>query len=74
MEEDERTWLTTREAAARLGISQTSVLQAIRGGKLAAKTLGPRLKIIEIAAIEQYEREHLGRKGWAKRRRSKAST
>jgi len=68
---NERTWLTTSEAAERLGLSRNAVQQAIRRGRLRAIEAGPRLKVIEPEALEEYERDHLGRRGWAKRRASR---
>ena len=63
-----RSLLTTAEAAADLGLSHNTVKSAIRRGRLAVEHINPRLNMVTREAIEAYRRDHLGKRGWDKRR------
>jgi len=70
-----RTLFTTAEAAAMLGIAHETVKAQIRLGQLPAERINPRLNMITAAAIEEYRRTHLGRRGRPKGAKNKnAST
>jgi len=58
--------LTTTEAGARLGLDPITIRRQIGAGKLAATKRGRDWFITE-RALADYEREHKGRHGWAKR-------
>jgi excisionase family DNA binding protein len=58
---------TVEGAARALGLSPFTVRGAIREGKLRATLLG-RQYTISRQAVEEYRRDHLGRKGWKARR------
>ena len=65
----EQGWLTTAEAAQQLGLSQETIKGAIFHGKLKAVKVS-RINMVTPAALEEYRREHLGKRGWDKRRAS----
>jgi hypothetical protein len=69
----ERTWYTTEEAAAQLGIAPATVRWAKRAGLLAVTEIAPRIRAISEDEVERYRREHLGKAGWTTRRRDAAS-
>jgi excisionase family DNA binding protein len=52
--------LTVTEAAQRLGLSRSTVLNQVRAGVIRAERMGP-LWVISEAEVERYEREHRGR-------------
>jgi excisionase family DNA binding protein len=52
--------LTVTEAAERLGLSRSTVLNQIRQGVIRADRIG-RLLVIGQDEVERYRREHLGR-------------
>ena len=64
----ERGFLTVREAAETLGLTQSAIRRAIFDGTMEAEKIGRRLNVIAPEAVDRYRREHLGRKGWDKRR------
>lgn len=66
--EERQGWLTTAEAAEALGLAQATVKSAIQRGALRAHKVS-RIHMIDPAALEDYRREHLGKKGWAVRKR-----
>jgi excisionase family DNA binding protein len=63
----EQGWLTTEEAARLLGLSQQTIKGAIFHGKLKAIKVS-RINMITPEALNEYRREHLGQRGWDKRR------
>ncbi len=65
--------LTTDVAGDLLGLQADTVMRAIRAGKLEGRKLG-RSWFVTPAAVEQYRHEHLGRKGWDKRRQQPAES
>jgi hypothetical protein len=65
----ERTWYTTQEAAAQLGIAPATVRWAKRAGLLTVTEIAPRMRAISGDEVERYRREHLGKAGWTTRRR-----
>ena len=64
---------TVQQVADRLGLTTLSVQQALRDGKLRGRKIG-RMWFVGEEAIREYEREHLGRKGWRARRESQQTT
>ncbi len=70
-EGEERTLFTTAEAAALLGIKQSTVKVAVRLGTLQVERVSPRLNLITAASIEAYRRTHLGRRGRPKGAKNK---
>jgi excisionase family DNA binding protein len=58
---------TVQEVAARMGLTVEAVQHALREGKLRGRKIG-RMWFVGEEAIREYEREHLGRKGWTARR------
>lgn len=58
-------YLTIAETAKRLGITAWGVRTAIQEGRLQPVRLDEtsRTKLIPVAQVEKYEREHLGRRG-----------
>lgn len=60
-------WFTVKAAASELRLSPETVLGAIREEKLVARKIG-RQWFISVRAIEKYRTDHLGRKGWTKRK------
>jgi len=60
---DERTLFTTTEAARQLGISPSTVKDAIATGTLEHVPIHARLNMVTLAAIEAYRRDHLGQQG-----------
>jgi len=70
-EGEERTLFTTAEAAALLGIKQSTVKVAVRLGTLQIERVSPRLNLITAASIEAYRRTHLGRRGRPKGARNR---
>ncbi len=69
----ERTWYTTQEAAAELGIAPSTIRWSKRAGLLAVTEIAPRMRAISVDEVERYRREHLGKAGWNTRRRAGAS-
>ena len=55
--ETERTWMTTAQAARRLGISRARLYRVIDSGALPAYKIG-RLIRLQFADVEAYRREH----------------
>ena len=64
----QREWYTTAEAAEALGLSAASVRHAVMRGALAVQQVHGRLNAISAEEVERYRAEHLGGKGWDKRR------
>jgi len=60
---EERTLFTTTEAATQLGISPSTVKDAIATGTLEYVPIHARLNMVTRAAIEAYRRDHLGQQG-----------
>jgi len=60
---EERTLFTTTEAARQLGISPSTVKDAIATGTLEHVPIHARLNMVTLAAIEAYRRDHLGQQG-----------
>jgi len=54
---------TTTQAAEMLGVSLSTIQDAIKRGVLAYEQISPRLNMITAEAIETYRRERLGRRG-----------
>lgn len=54
-------YLTTLEAAERLGVGQSRVYQLIEQGRLKAKRIGGRLLLIEVASVRSFKRLPRGR-------------
>jgi excisionase family DNA binding protein len=52
--------LTVTEAAERLGLSRSTVLNQIRAGAIRSERIG-RLWVISEDEVERYRREHRGR-------------
>ncbi len=65
--------MTTDVAGDVLGLKTDTVTRAIRAGKLEGRKLG-RSWFVTPAAVEAYRQEHVGRKGWDKRRRRLAES
>jgi excisionase family DNA binding protein len=61
--------LTTEECAAALGIAIKTVRKQVERGKLTAGRFGRQLTF-DVAEVERYRRENLGRKGNPAWRRS----
>ena len=55
--EKDRTWMTTAQAARRLGISRARLYRVIDSGALPAYKIG-RLIRLQVADVEAYRREH----------------
>jgi excisionase family DNA binding protein len=55
--EAERTWMTTAQAARRLGISRARLYRVIDSGALPAYKIG-RLIRLQVSDVEAYGREH----------------
>jgi len=69
------THYSTAEAAERLGLSLSTVRDAIATGTLAYRAVGPRLNMVPEPALEEYRRLRLGRRGRPKGAKNKnAST
>lgn len=66
--EIEGTWYTTAQAADKLGLSHDTIRSAIRLGTLKATLINPRLNVVTAEALDEYRREHLGRRGRPPRR------
>lgn len=47
-------WLTLGEAAARLGVTDSALRQAIKRGRLAAHKAGPRIWLVSVEAVNEY--------------------
>lgn len=69
-----KTYYTTAEAAARLGVSHSAVRFAITNGTLESVEVNPRLNMVPEVSLEHYRRAHLGRRGRPKGSRNKAKT
>jgi len=54
---------TTTEAAAMLGVSPSTIKNAIKRGVMAYEQVNPRLNMVTSEAIEAYRRERLGQRG-----------
>ena len=57
------THYSTAEAAERLGLSLSTVRDAIATGTLAYLAVGPRKNMVPEPALEEYRRLRLGRRG-----------
>jgi excisionase family DNA binding protein len=57
-----RDFLTLAEAAARLGLSASTLRNQVHNGRLRAELIG-KTWIVTEAEVERYERESLGRPG-----------
>jgi hypothetical protein len=70
LERGGKLYYSTKEAAERLGIKQTSIGDAIWRGVLAATEFPDILhrRFIEADELERYRRENQGRRGWQKRK------
>jgi len=69
------THYSTDEAAERLGLSLSTVRDAIATGTLAYLAVGPRKNMVPEPALEEYRRLRLGRRGRPKGAKNKnAST
>lgn len=55
--------LTITEAAARLGLSPSTVRGQVQKGKIRAKRVGERVLLISEKEVERYRAESLGRVG-----------
>ncbi len=66
---EQRSLFTTAEAAEKLGVAHPSVKSAIRLGTLKAERINPRLNMVTAEAIEEYRRNHLGKRGRPPQRR-----
>jgi len=65
------THYSTDEAAERLGLSLSTVRDAIATGTLAYLAVGPRKNMVPEPALEEYKRKRLGRRGRPKGARNK---
>jgi len=54
---------TTAQAAEMLGVSPTTIKNAIQRGVMAYAQINPRLNMVTLEAIETYRRERLGQRG-----------
>lgn len=72
----ERTLFTTTEAARQLGISPSTVKDAIATGTMDYVPIHARLNMVTQQAIEAYRRDHLGQQGRPSRKKTttKAAT
>lgn len=50
-------WLTTKEVAARLGVSDRRVRQLIAEGKLPAQKISDRQWLVKASALDKFERK-----------------
>ncbi len=64
----EQGFYTVKEAAAVLGITESTIRRAIQNGAIRADKFGARLNTTTPAEVERYRQERLGRQGWDKRR------
>lgn len=69
---EDRSWLTVAETAQALGVTREAIYYAINAGTLEARWITPSLRGIEKEEVEKYRKNHLGRKGWRRRREQKA--
>jgi excisionase family DNA binding protein len=67
---EERTLFTTTEAARQLGISPSTVKDAIATGTMDYVPIHARLNMVTRAAIEAYRRDHLGQQGRPARKKA----
>jgi excisionase family DNA binding protein len=58
---------TLEEVSARLGLTVETLQHYLRDGRLRGRKIG-RMWFVGEDAIREYEREHLGKKGWRVRR------
>ncbi len=65
------THYSTDEAAERLGLSLSTVRDAIATGTLAYLAIGPRKNMVPEPALEEYRRLRLGRRGRPKGAKNK---
>ncbi len=65
------THYSTDEAAERLGLSLSTVRDAIATGTLAYLAVGPRKNMVPEPALEEYRRLRLGRRGRPKGAKNK---
>ncbi len=68
------THYSTAEAAERLGLSLSTVRDAIATGTLAYLAVGPRLNMVPEPALEEYRRLRLGRRGRPKGAKNKTAS
>ena len=54
--------LTLTEAAARLGLSASTLRHQVQSGRLRARMVG-KTYLVTAREVERYRREHLGRPG-----------
>jgi hypothetical protein len=64
----ERDWYTVHEAAQELGLTVSAVHSAIRRAQIRTHAINPRLRVVEVAEVERYRRERLGKRGYPGRR------
>ena len=62
---------STAEAAERLGLSLSTVRDAIATGTLAYRAVGPRKNMVPEPALEEYRHLRLGRRGRPKGSKNK---
>jgi len=71
---EERTLFTTTEAARQLGISPSTVKDAIATGTMDYVPIHARLNMVTQQAIEAYRRDHLGQQGRPSRKKATKAT
>ncbi len=59
---------TVKEAAARLGLAESTIRCAICSGAMRAQKIGLRLNVITAEEVERYRQERWGTRGWDKRK------
>jgi hypothetical protein len=60
----ERDWYTVHEAAQELGLTVSALHSAIRREQIRTHAINPRLRVVEVAEVERYRRERLGKRGY----------
>ncbi len=63
-----RRFYTVKEAAAKLGLAESTIRCAICSGVLRAQKIGLRLNVITVGEVERYRQERWGTRGWDKRK------